>query len=292
MPLIVISGIPSSGKSTRAAEMAKYFTEKGKNVILVSENKEIPKTGYRKNEYFADSKKEKMVRADLKSEALRPLNKENVVILDAGNYIKGYRYELYCASKETRTTKCTVYCAITKEQALEFNSKRSRNDEVELGESNSDVPYSQEIFDALCLRFEEPNSNNRWDSPLFTVFPEDQLDLAGVSASLFEMKPPPPNQSTQSAPLSNTNYLFELDQLTQDIVSQVTSARKLGQIGPVQINGKTDLQVTTPADMSPSQLNRLRRQFLNYTKLHMGTAMGQLDQAPVLFVQFLNSNCG
>lgn len=47
-------------------------------------------------------------------------------------------------------------------------------------------------------RFEEPNQNNRWDSPLFTVQPDDELDLEAVYKVLFEKKPPPPNMSTQN----------------------------------------------------------------------------------------------
>ena len=89
MPLIVISGYPASGKTKRALELQKFFEEKGKRVHHISENKAIPKAGFHKNVYFADSQKEKIVRSDLKSEALRLLDKESVVILDAGNYIKG-----------------------------------------------------------------------------------------------------------------------------------------------------------------------------------------------------------
>ena len=40
---------------------------------------------------FSDSKREKEVRGKLKAEVLRRLNKDDVVILDAANYIKGYR---------------------------------------------------------------------------------------------------------------------------------------------------------------------------------------------------------
>lgn len=202
MPLIILCGLPSSGKSTRTQELQLYFEGKGKKVHIVTENFIVPKSGHQKNEYFFDSKNEKMGRADLKSEALRSLNRDDVVILDAGNYIKGYRYELYCASKESRTTKCTLYCAIRKEQAFEFNQKRTVTEDnlsVDVSQlNNSHVAYTKEIFDALCLRFEEPQSNNRWDSPLFTVFPEDKLDLDGINQSLFETKPPKPNQSTQS----------------------------------------------------------------------------------------------
>lgn len=89
MPLIILTGYPSSGKTKRSKEFAEFFREKGKTVHVVSENAAIPKAGFTKNEYFSDSQKEKVVRSDLKSEAIRLLTKDNVVILDGGNYIKG-----------------------------------------------------------------------------------------------------------------------------------------------------------------------------------------------------------
>lgn len=202
MPLVVISGLPSSGKSTRAQELQTHFIGLGKNVHLISENGAVPKAGFQKNEFFESSQKEKIVRADLKSETIRLLNKNDVVILDAGNYIKGYRYELYCASKAARTPQCTLFCGIPKENAWQLNVKRTieQQDDLQLEEpiSNSCVAYSREIFDALCLRYEEPHANSRWDSPLFTVFPGDELDLTAIYAALYESKAPPPNQSTQN----------------------------------------------------------------------------------------------
>uniref|UniRef100_A0A336MYV6 Protein KTI12 homolog n=1 Tax=Culicoides sonorensis TaxID=179676 RepID=A0A336MYV6_CULSO len=295
MPLIIISGLPSSGKSTRAKELKQYFEGSGKKVHVVSENFIVPKGGHQKNDYFADSQKEKMGRADLKSEALRLLTPSDVVILDAGNYIKGYRYELYCASKETRNNKCTLFCGITKEQAWEFNQKRnvtSQDLNCDVDQlDNSFVAYTQEIFDLICQRFEEPQSNNRWDSPLFVSFPDDKLDFEGIEASIFSKKPPKPNQSTQSAPLSATNYMFELDQMTQDIVSQVVSARKVGCVDPILIKGQQNLKIEIRSDVTVSELNRCRRQYLNFIKQQSGTVMAKLDQAPGLFVQFLNTNC-
>jgi len=89
MPIVVISGLPASGKSTRAQQLKEYFAGKGRKVHLISENEAVPKALFEKNAFFGDSQKEKVVRSDLKSEASRHLNKEDVVILDAGNYIKG-----------------------------------------------------------------------------------------------------------------------------------------------------------------------------------------------------------
>lgn len=53
-------------------------------------------------------------------------------------------------------------------------------------------------FDALVLRFEAPDSRNRWDSPLFTILKDDVLPCEAISDALFKRKAPPPNQSTQS----------------------------------------------------------------------------------------------
>lgn len=68
MPLVVLSGLPSSGKSFRASQLRDFFAnEKLRAVHVISENDAVPRAGYGKNEYFADSQREKIVRADLKS---------------------------------------------------------------------------------------------------------------------------------------------------------------------------------------------------------------------------------
>lgn len=86
-----------------------------------------------------------------------------------------------------------------------------------------------------------------------------------------------------------------MDKLTQDIISKITSARKIGILGPVTIKDK--LQVNVPSDLNVIQLNRLRRQFLNYNKMHTSGSIdidtnnnNSLEKSIQLFVQFLNSN--
>lgn len=197
MPLIVICGLPSSGKSVRANELREYFSSRVKAVKVISENDAVPRAGYAKNEYFADSQKEKVVRADLKSDVIRHLNKDDLVIFDAGNYIKGYRYEIYCASKAARVSQCTIFCAINEGQMQEFNRTRTAED-VSSVLNNSLVPCTAETLEGLRMRFEEPQGNNRWDAPLFTVFPETKLNFEAIYSSLFEQGPPPPNLSTQN----------------------------------------------------------------------------------------------
>ncbi|TSL89897.1 Signal peptidase complex catalytic subunit SEC11A [Bagarius yarrelli] len=55
-----------------------------------------------------------------------------------------------------------------------------------------------ERLDALILRFEVPDSRNRWDSPLFTIQKEERLPFEAISDAILKRKVPPPNKSTQS----------------------------------------------------------------------------------------------
>jgi protein KTI12 len=90
MPLIIICGTPVSGKTSRARELKEFFEKTHKkHVEIVSEDEAIVKLGYDKNGTYLDSQKEKRLRGYLKSEVIRLIGKDNVVILDGSNYIKG-----------------------------------------------------------------------------------------------------------------------------------------------------------------------------------------------------------
>uniref|UniRef100_A0A182PSF3 Protein KTI12 homolog n=1 Tax=Anopheles epiroticus TaxID=199890 RepID=A0A182PSF3_9DIPT len=247
------------GKTTRAKELEKYFTENGKGPVhIVAEADCIARSGYGVKESFTDTGKEKQVRASLKSEAMKLLTKSTLVIMDGTNYIKGYRYEIFCMSKNARTTQCTIHCAMTVEQ------RTARRDEIA---KNADGGLDVETFDALCQRYEEPQDTSRWDRPLFTVYGEEEMDLAQINIALYEQAPLPPNLATQNMPLSATNFLFELDKSTQTIIDQIAAARKIGLEGPVEIP-QAGMRADVPSNMSVAQLNRHRRQFLNYVKMH------------------------
>lgn len=52
MPLIVMTGVPSSGKTQRAKQIAEYFLKEGKEVHIISESEEIIKAGFEKNSFY------------------------------------------------------------------------------------------------------------------------------------------------------------------------------------------------------------------------------------------------
>ncbi|CAH0716972.1 unnamed protein product, partial [Brenthis ino] len=286
MPLIIICGTPVSGKTTRANEIKQFFEETHKKQVeIVSEQETIVNLGYEKNSAYLDSQKEKRIRGYLKSEVIRLIGKDNVVILDGSNYIKGYRYELYCASKASKSTQCTLYTIRNHQEAWEDNLKRLNNAN---NENNKNEPYTEEVFNALTkLRFEEPNSNNRWDSPLFTVQPQDEFDFEALYKVLFEKKPPPPNMSTQNPPLTSTNFLYELDKVTQAISKQILDSKNLNlEIVKFPDYPGCVLEVGVMQAVNPQKLLRLRRQFLTYAKMnHSNEDASKIGR---YYIQYLN----
>ena len=53
MPLIIITGIPCSGKTTRTSELKEYFINKGKNVEVINEIDIVTKRGFDRNKFYA-----------------------------------------------------------------------------------------------------------------------------------------------------------------------------------------------------------------------------------------------
>ncbi|KAH0947376.1 hypothetical protein HN011_008496 [Eciton burchellii] len=276
MPLIIVTGFPCSGKTNRSIELKdhfeKRFQDNERKVEIITEYDTIIKMGYDKNAFYADSRKEKIVRNSLKSDIQRQLNKRDLLIFDGSNYIGGYRYEIYLMSKLYKTPQCTLYCDIPIEHAWLLNEKRAESEQ-----------YNREVFDGLITRYEMPNSKNRWDAPLYAVTPDDELMYDEIYKSLYEVAPPKPNRSTQCKPLANTTYLYQIDKITQNVINSIVQAKQNGICDNISIpNSDTILEKTGTVP----QLMRLRRQFLVYGKMQQS---GINDIAP-LFVQYLNKN--
>ncbi|KAJ1507269.1 hypothetical protein HMI56_000182, partial [Coelomomyces lativittatus] len=134
---------------------------------------------------YLDPNLEKKARAAMLSAVERLLSPTTLVIVDAMNYIKGVRYQLYCIARAMSTPHCVVYTAAPSKNCLEWNRS--------LGESS----YDEEIFQNLISRFEEPNERTRWDSPLFILFFTDpEPPYSAMVEALIHRKAPPPNLST------------------------------------------------------------------------------------------------
>jgi protein KTI12 len=109
----LISGFPSSGKTYRSEQLKDYFAQK----IADSEDARISKLkihhlndqnlGLERDVYGA-ARSEKDARATLSSAIKRDLTANSIVIADHMNYIKGFRYQMFCEAKAQRTPSCVV----------------------------------------------------------------------------------------------------------------------------------------------------------------------------------------
>lgn len=277
MPFIIIVGQPSTGKTTVCNKIRDYFLQKSKSVEVVSEFEVLQQKQLTRNTAYADSKIEKEIRGVLKTQVFRKLHPDVVLILDGLNYIKGFRYELYCGSKENKTTSCTVHCDISAENAWQLNQSRAAEEQ-----------YSKEVFDGLVLRYEVPDSRNRWDSPMVTVIDVEKIPFEDVEAALYSRKPPPPNLATQCPPLSDTNFLHQVDKSVQAVVGNIVAATKMGQEGDISVPGTDEkILLSSEKNFSLPQLMRLKRQFIIYVKSHPEISSQNVAQ---FFVQYLNTN--
>ena len=100
MPLLVICGPPGSGKTTRAKQIEEFALSKNIKTILLNEEKENA---------YKDSNAEKISRGFLRSNTEKNLNNDNLVIVDSLNYIKGFRYEIYCLARAAETSNALVF---------------------------------------------------------------------------------------------------------------------------------------------------------------------------------------
>lgn len=104
-----------------------------------------------------------------------------LVILDSLNYIKGYRYELYCISKAAGERHGVIWImgsssdgdanrtvgATSVSDELAKTRNRQRRD---INNDDLDGYYQDdETLDALVLRYEPPDDKNRWENPLYKV---------------------------------------------------------------------------------------------------------------------------
>lgn len=55
-----------------------------------------------------DSRSEKPARGTLFSAMQRQMGQGTILIVDSLNYIKGFRYQMYCAAREMKIRVCTV----------------------------------------------------------------------------------------------------------------------------------------------------------------------------------------
>lgn len=300
MALVVICGQPCSGKSTAVSCLVEALqeSESKPSVKIIDESS----LHLNRNQTYVDMVAEKNLRGVLRSQVDRSLSRDSIIIVDSLNSIKGYRYELWCLARAAGTRYCVLHCDVEETTCRKWNQERSEK---------SDSSYDDKIFEDLVRRFERPDSRNRWDSPLFELWPSrgciEKSSSAIVDAVTYltkkvdsktrDVKVLQPTIATQSARLTEANSLYELDRATQDITNMIVEAQSQAIGGP--LNGVSlgpglpNLNISRPVSLP--ELRRLRRTFIKLTgqsSLSGPPPPSDADSAKRLFVDYLNREFG
>ena len=108
MPLVIVAGKPCTGKTNVANSLVEFLKQNGaKNVELVNEEY----LNISKADGYKSSFDEKNTRGSIKSAADHKMNADCFLVVDSLNYIKGYRYQLYCSARTFRTAHCVLWVA-------------------------------------------------------------------------------------------------------------------------------------------------------------------------------------
>ncbi|KAF8585952.1 chromatin associated protein KTI12 [Ramaria rubella] len=295
MALVTFTGFPASGKSKRAQELKTYLDSrfqspthtgpKLKVVLLSDEGLNVPRSAYN------DSRSEKPARSALLTAAQRNMNPDTVVILDGLNYIKGFRYQLYCAAKEAAIRVCTIFVVATPDQCKEWNAARPKNES-----------YASETLDSLLMRYEEPSSMVRWDSPLFTVpWNEEAIPAEEIWQAITKGDLKPANAGTRGAPRAPMGALQTLEHTTTTVVSTImadqgTSGGAGGTVNIVLPTIRLQLQLPSRS-VTLSELQRFKRAFVGVHKKAItqgATEKGAVDfteeSIGSKFIEYLEQN--
>ncbi|KAJ5626288.1 hypothetical protein N7510_002597 [Penicillium lagena] len=213
--------------------------------VIPSHDSSHPRTVY------DHARTEKEARGVAYARAKRALARDSIVILDGMNYIKGWRYQLWCEAKAAGTTCCVVHVGTPVDQCVANNDARLRqtapqphlNDKPtttaeDASDEDDEKPYPSDLLNNLIFRYEEPSTHSRWDKPLFTVLWSDpEPPVADIFHALTGVLLP--SAQTEADESQTANLAETLASSTiSDTASIATGTRTLGRGGGISTRHK------------------------------------------------------
>ena len=192
------------------------------------------------------------------------------------NYIKGFRYELYCLVRNAQTTLCLVFCDTEKETAQKICE-----------EGGYENAFPRDLFEDYASRLERPNQGQRWDKPLFHLRLDEETPVDNIASAIFsEGNRPRDPVSTKPEELFDANFVFELDKACQAVVAFIQQEQSNVNIGDTLtgLPGCSKPYKVFRA-FSPLELKRMKKDFLALCKLHPPKNKGSMGDAFLDFLQ-------
>lgn len=153
---------------------------------------------------------------------------------------------------------------------------------------------SQYSIEELLMRFEQPNPKQRWDDPCYLIHPGDVLPVEEMAAILASAKPETASYATQYAKVTDTNYVFDMEKVSQEAIAAILQASNQSMVGDfISIPNATN-KVHLVKTVTMAELKRLRRQYLTMTRQMTNTQSGYTEQSVTdalnSFIDYINTN--
>ena len=211
--LIILMGLPSSGKSTIARLLAKELTRKTGIFTIVIGSDDMRQMIPSQLDKF-DPNLEPFIK-DLTLRNIKFCLKNNyIVINDDMNYYKSMRHELKQIAEEQNAHFVLIHIQISLKTALEWNKKRG-------------LPVPQEVIQRVYGRFDPPG-DYKWDDPLVTI-QSDKTSPESASKTILSKILPiinKPVEYEQPPPLTKPGFSEKIDKITREIIKEFAKSNK------------------------------------------------------------------
>jgi len=216
----MLCGIPSSGKSTIARELAEILETKYRcPTAVVSSDSFRGMVPTYKHRFEAGL--EEFVRRATFDTIGAGLKQGLVVISDDTNYYSSIRRRLVRMSQRLRADYAIIYVNTTLETALEWNRERGE-------------PIPASLIEEIYYKMDEPGTAYRWDRPFLTVDPskDDPSTFAKMaSTKLYEKIGTVPVTEIPKKP-ERSALVRDLERETRRAMSEVMKRFRDGDLAP------------------------------------------------------------
>jgi protein KTI12 len=285
-------------------------------IIDVLDDSTTLRKGESKSDAYRDGMREKMTLGSLRSSVERRLGRNTVLLFDSMNLIKGFRYEIWALARQVGTKCCVVSVETGAATCKEWNARRA-----------DDQRYEEEVMEDLVERLERPDSIRRWESPLFSLYPdrqsEDEIrrvceEVARYCCGLQNSRAPngdpddeggrtscssgepfkqqkvgnlTPAMATAAKTLAPTNLLHAIDKEVQSAIKEIVAAQTLSGGAPpgvIRFDGGSDMPILNATrHLTPAELRRWKRMFV---KMITNTTFQEKrpEQVKALFIQYVS----
>ncbi|KRZ15989.1 Uncharacterized protein T11_12230 [Trichinella zimbabwensis] len=284
MSLVMITGYPCSGKTMLARALKNALSEaegNNKQVLHISDD-DFPRFH---RSIYEKPYEEGQLRSFLKSEVVKNLKADTIVIMDSLNYLKSFRYELYCAAKAAQVSYFLIRCGNNGWRSSFFNMIRPQ-----------EMRYKLTTVHDLVKRYELPEDRNKWDQIQYTFCLMEEL-VPECAKKLYPLilqgKKLTSNRSTEAQPLASAQFLSELDRLTSAINTAIQERLSENPIG--EGDQEEEALLTVEGVDEPIKLKHVftaqfladvKRQFFAYVRMH---PVEDMKVVANMYVHFINN---